>query len=116
MIRTQGISHVELPVRDIDRAVRFYGDVFGFEVVVRRGDRVLLQAPAGRGSIALRLAAALEPVPAAQFGLALSDPAEVDTALRLVVARGGVLVERTEHPVGGTTVVVADPSGHQITL
>jgi catechol 2,3-dioxygenase-like lactoylglutathione lyase family enzyme len=119
MIRIQGISHVELPVRDtgdIDRAVRFYGDVFGFEVVVRGGDRVLLQTPAGSGSIALRLAGEVDPLSAAQFGLGLADPGELDAALRLVVACGGLLVERTDHAVGGTTAVVADPSGHRITL
>jgi catechol 2,3-dioxygenase-like lactoylglutathione lyase family enzyme len=119
MIRTEGISHVELPVRDpgdMERAVRFYGDVFGFEVVVRGADRVLLQAPTGHGSIALQLAEDVEPLSAAQFGLALADPSELDAALRLAVSCGGLLVERTDHAVGGTTAVVTDPSGHRIRL
>jgi catechol 2,3-dioxygenase-like lactoylglutathione lyase family enzyme len=116
MIRTRGISHVELPVRDVERAARFYGDVFGFEVVVTHEGGARLQTPGGHGSITLQASVEADAVGGAHFGLVLSDPAERDAAVRLAVACGGTLVEWTDHPVGGSTAVVADPSGHRITL
>lgn len=33
MIKTRGIYHIGIPVNDIDRAVRFYTEVLGMEVV-----------------------------------------------------------------------------------
>jgi len=129
MIRTRGLSHIELRVGDIDdveRTVRFYGDVFGFEVVARSDDRALLQVPGGLGSIAVAVAAAVadavdragdHPSPGAtHFGLVLSDPRELDAAVHLAVAHGGTLIARTDHALGGATALVADPAGHHITL
>jgi catechol 2,3-dioxygenase-like lactoylglutathione lyase family enzyme len=116
MIRTGGLSHVELAVCDVERAVRFYGDVFGFEVVARHGDGVLLQVPGGLGSIAVEPAQDSRTAGATRFGLVLSNRGELDAAVRLAIAHGGSLVERTDHPVGGATAVIADPAGHRITL
>ena len=128
MIRTRGLSHISLRVvagADVERAVRFYSDVFGFEVVARSEDRALLQVPGGLGSIALAIAVAAaaavdgtdEPSPGTtHFGLVLSDPHEIDAAVDLAIAHGGTLVARTDHALGGTTVVLSDPAGHRITL
>jgi catechol 2,3-dioxygenase-like lactoylglutathione lyase family enzyme len=121
MIRTRGLSHIELRVGDADdveRAVRFYGDVFGFEVVARSADRALLQVPGGLGSLAVELSSGGDdpPAGATHFGLVLSDPQELDAAVHLAVAHGGTLVARTDHALGGTTVTLADPAGHRISL
>jgi catechol 2,3-dioxygenase-like lactoylglutathione lyase family enzyme len=127
MIRTRGLSHIELRVGDVDdveRTVRFYGDVFGFEVVARSADRALLQVPGGLGSLAVELADGAGagddgdhlPAGVVHFGFVLSDPRELDAAVHLAVAHGGTLVARTDHALGGTTVTLADPAGHRITL
>ena len=122
MIRTRGLSHVELRVGaadDVERTVRFYRDVFGFEVVARSDDRVLLQVPGGVGSIAVEPAGAGggdPPGGPTHFGLVLSDPRELDAAVDLAIDHGGTLIARTDHALGGTTAILTDPAGHRITL
>jgi len=31
MVRTYGLTHINLVVRDVERSLRFYGEVFGVE-------------------------------------------------------------------------------------
>jgi catechol 2,3-dioxygenase-like lactoylglutathione lyase family enzyme len=116
VIRTRGLSHVELAVRDIAGAIRFYADVFGFEVVRWRDRWALLQSPAGPGSLALEEVDPGEGYHVARFGLDLVDPLDLDAALHLAQANGGTVLERVEHPVGGASAVVTDPFGHRIAL
>jgi catechol 2,3-dioxygenase-like lactoylglutathione lyase family enzyme len=120
MIRTRGLSHVSLHVGgpdDVERAVRFYGDVFGFEVVARSPDGALLQVPGGGSSIVVERAGHDgRPVEVTHFGLVLSDPQELDAAIRLALAHGGTLIARTDHALGGSTAVLTDPAGHHLTL
>lgn len=122
MIRTRGLSHIELPVDgsdDVERAVRFYGDVFGFEVVARSDDGALLQVPGRPGSIAVSRAGdgcSGRSPGTTHFGLTLSDPHELDAAVRLAITHGATLLTRTDHPLGGATATLTDPAGHHITL
>ena len=48
MIRTYGLTHLALAVRDIDRASRFYNEVFGAVEVYRQDGFVQMQTPGTR--------------------------------------------------------------------
>ena len=50
---THGLTHVALAVRDVDRASRFYQDVFGAVEVYRQGEFVQLQTPGSRDVLVL---------------------------------------------------------------
>src|SRR5262249_40336984 len=85
MIRTRGVSPARLAASDLDLAIRFYGEVFGFEVVHRADSHAVLQSPFGHGSVLLtQVSSEWAACPA--FGLDLVDPAEVDAAVLLAVA------------------------------
>ena len=43
-MRVEGIQHMNLNVRDVARARRFYEDVLGFELSFAKGDTVWLEA------------------------------------------------------------------------
>ncbi len=116
MIRTNGVSHVELAVDDIDRAIQFYSDVFGFEVVQLSNGNAVLRTPGAPGSLALQQAGGPNPLHIARFGLSLIDPADLDAAISLALSNGGSLICRTDHPLGGGTATISDPAGHWITL
>ena len=53
MIRTHGLTHLALAVRDADRASRFYQEVFGAVEVYRQKGFVQLQTPGARDVLVL---------------------------------------------------------------
>ena len=116
MIRTVGIDHVHLHVSDVDRAARFYGDVFGAEETFRVGDHlVFLSLPERRGVVALDGRPQGERNPP-HVGVPLADGEDLDAAVREVQSAGGRLVERGEHAPGLAYAYVADPDGNVIEL
>ena len=122
MIRTQGLTHIHLVVRDLERSLAFYTRVFGLEERFRAGDHmVFLNTPTSRDLITLnqdsqgaRLAGVNGGVD--HFGFRLSEPADLDAAITEVETAGGKLVERGEHAPGATFAYVRDPDGYLIEL
>jgi predicted enzyme related to lactoylglutathione lyase len=116
VIRTKGVRHVELTVRDLDEAAGFYVDVFGFEIVGRRHCAAVLETPGVEGALLLREVASPADIRITDFGLALHDPGDLDAAVALAVFHGGTLVRLVEHPVGGMSALLTDRTGHRIAL
>jgi catechol 2,3-dioxygenase-like lactoylglutathione lyase family enzyme len=44
MIKTEGVLHFTIPVKDLDRSERFYTEILGMEKVRRTGHMVFLRA------------------------------------------------------------------------
>ena len=108
------MDHLALPVRDQDRARRFYETYFGFGARPARrydGDVLMLYNAAG---FALAIGHAAEPVsPPAwmHFGVGLPDRATV-LALRDRLAADGIeLVEEWDEP-DYVSVKCRDPDGY----
>ena len=122
MIRTQGLTHIHLVVRDLERSLRFYQTVFGMEERFRDGPKmVFLNTPDSGDLITLnedpaeaRLAGVNGGV--AHFGFRLANPADLDRAIAEVEAAGGRLVRRGEHAPGKPFAYVEDPDGYVIEL
>jgi catechol 2,3-dioxygenase-like lactoylglutathione lyase family enzyme len=122
MIRTRGLYHLHLVVRDLERSLRFYEGVFGMEEQFRAGPRmVFLSTPGSEDLITLNEDPAEVHVAGinggvAHFGFALADPADLDRAIREVETAGGKLIERGEHAPGAPFAYVTDPDGYVIEL
>ena len=57
MIKTQGLTHIHLAVRDIQRSLAFYSEVFGMEVRFWDGpSMVFLGTPGAQDTFTLRQA------------------------------------------------------------
>lgn len=122
MIRTQGLYHIHLVVRDLDRALRFYQTVFGMEERFRAGPKmVFLNTPGSADMITLNedpseAESAGRSGGVAHFGFRLADPATLDAAIAEVERAGGRLVERGLHGGRVPFAYVADPDGYVIEL
>jgi catechol 2,3-dioxygenase-like lactoylglutathione lyase family enzyme len=122
MIRTQGLSHIHLVVRDLERSLGFYQSVFGMEERFRDGPKmVFLNTPGSNDLVTLnedpaemRLAGVNGGV--AHFGFRLADTQDLDAAISQVEAAGGKLVRRGEHAPGAAFAYVEDPDGYVIEL
>jgi catechol-2,3-dioxygenase len=109
------IDHIHLHVGDVERAARFYCDVFGARETFRVGAELIFLALPNGGVVALdgrpQNARNLQHV-----GMELGAPARLDDAVREVQGSGGSLVERGEHAPGIEYVYVADPDGNVFEL
>ena len=122
MIRTQGLTHIHLVVRDLDRSLRFYQDVFGMKERFRDGPKmVFLNTPGSSDLVTLNA----DPAEAhligvnggvAHIGFRLENAADLDAAIAEVESAGGKLIQRGEHSPGASFAYVEDPDGYVIEL
>ena len=119
------VVHFEIPADDLDRARRFYGSVFGWEIQhIPDLDYTLAttvpvdaatQLPAEAGAINGGLFQRSAGMPSTP--VLMLDVDSVDDALKQVEAAGGTVVRpRTEIPGMGAFAYFADPEGNTLGL
>ena len=122
MIRTQGLTHIHLVVRDLERSLRFYQGVFGMEERFRDGPKMVFLNTPGSGDLVTlnedpteaRLAGVHGGV--AHFGFRRCDGADLDAAIAEVEKAGGKLIRRGVHGGSVPFAYVEDPDGYVIEL
>ncbi len=122
MVRTKGLYHLHLVVRDLERSLRFYQGVFGMEERFRVGPTmVFLNTPGSEDLITLNedpneVEQAGHNGGVAHFGFKLAEGSDLDAAIDEVEAAGGKLISRGEHEPGARYAYVEDPDGYLIEL
>ena len=122
VIETEGLTHINLVVSDLDRSLRFYQSVFGMEEMFRDGpDMVFMRTRGSRDTITLdatpdRRDLAGRPGGVSHFGFRLKPEQSLDVALAEISAAGGQVIERGEHSPGVQFAYVHDPDGNVIEL
>jgi catechol 2,3-dioxygenase len=117
------IGHVHLKVADIERALRFYRDVLGFELTQRMGDSAAFLAAGGyHHHIGLNTweSRGGSPPPPGTTGLfhaaiRYPDRAALADALRRVLEAGIPLTGASDHGVS-EAIYLRDPDGNGIEL
>jgi len=118
MVKTFGLTHVAVAVRDIDRASRFYQSVLGAIEVYRQVGFVQLQTPGTRDVLVFEINPKLagKAGGVAHFGFRLQDPNDIDAAARAVVDAGGAIKEQGEFVPGEPYLFATDPDGYEIEI
>jgi len=117
-VRSYGLTHVALAVRDTVRSARFYQCVLGAVEVYRQDGFVQLQTPGSRDVLVLEE----NPMRAGQrggvihFGFRLVDPADIDAAAAAVTQGGGRVVDRGEFVPGEPYLFATDPDGYEVEI
>jgi catechol 2,3-dioxygenase-like lactoylglutathione lyase family enzyme len=118
MVKTHGLTHLSLAVRDPARSLAFYAEVFGVRSYFRDEKSIQVQGPGPHDVIAFEL----DPGHAGRtagiqhFGFRLTDPADIDQAVAEVERAGGTLLRRGEFSPGFPYAYVADPDGYEIEI
>lgn len=129
-LRTYGLTHAALAVRDLERSVAFYQTVFGSVVVYRDEAFVQLQTPGSRDVLVLERHEAAgdgagrgpgrvsESVSGGvlHLGFRLVDPGEIREAASLVQRAGGTLRGQGEFIPGEPYLFCGDPDGYEIEI
>ena len=121
MIKTCGLTHIHLVVKNIQRSLDFYKTVFGMEVKFWAGDGlVFLNTPGSNDLITLHQAEGDQPTGSSggilHFGFQLDKKADLESAISEVIAAGGALKKRGEFTPGMPFAYVSDPDGYEIEL
>ena len=118
MIKTHGLTHLNLAVRDPDRSLRFYTQVFGVKEYYRDSESIQALGPGPKDVIAFEKneREAGKGGGLTHFGFRLVDPKDIDSAIMEVQSAGGTLVRRGEFAPGLPFAYVNDPDGYEIEI
>jgi len=118
MIKTYGLTHVALAVKDVERASRFYRAVFGAVEVYRHDNFAQLQTPGTRDVLVLEKQpkAAGKRGGIAHFGFRLQSPKDIHAAARAVAKAGGKVKEQGEFVKGEPYLFATDPDGYEFEI
>jgi len=117
-IRTHGLTHLNLRVKDPDRSLHFYREVFGVKEYYRDAESIQVQGPGPHDVIAFERVkrGAGKAGGLSHFGFRLVSPRDIDAAVAAVERAGGKLLRRGEFAPGFPFAYVHDPDGYEIEI
>lgn len=118
MIKTYGLTHIALAVRDPQRSLEFYQQVFGVVPVYRDDGFVQAQTPGSRDVLVFEKGESRGGSSGgiAHFGFRLVDPADIDAAVTAVERAGGTVIDRGDFIPGEPYVFFRDPDGYVVEM
>jgi len=116
MIKTFGLTHIALPVKDVKRSSAFYKKVFGAKEMYSYPDFIQVQTPGSRDIIVFekekKKSAKLKM--GFHFGFRLPKPSEIKSIIKTVEKAGGKIKESGEFVPGEPYVFFYDPDGYEV--
>lgn len=117
-VRTHGLTHVAVAVRDPKRAYEFYRAVLGVECVYDDGAFLQAQTPGTRDVLVFEknARAAGKRGGVAHFGFRLTRPQDIQRARDAIAAAGGTITDTGEFVPGEPYVFFRDPDGYDVEI
>src|SRR5437870_6884645 len=111
MVKTYGLTHISLTVKDPERSLRFYEKVFGVREYYRDDNTIQVLGPGPHDVIAFDKSRSKAGKRGGidHFGFRLTDPADIDLAVAEVERAGGKVDRRGEFRPGLPYAYVFDP-------
>jgi catechol 2,3-dioxygenase-like lactoylglutathione lyase family enzyme len=118
MIKTLGLTHIALPVKDVKRSSAFYQKIFGVKEMYSYPDFIQVQTPGSKDIIVFekqkKRAAAIKN--GFHFGFRLSKPSDLKPIIKKIKNAGGKIKETGEFVPGEAYVFFYDPDGYEIEI
>src|SRR5207237_8184382 len=116
MVKTYGLTHIALAVKDAERSLRFYRKVFGAKVVYRSAGFIQAQTPGTRDVLVFEEKAARTGKRGGivHFGFRLTKPEDIEKAAKAVRQAGGRITSKGEFCPGEPYLFFTDPDGYEV--
>ena len=116
MVKTYGLTHIALAVRDVKRSYAFYRKVFGLKAYAQYPGEIHTKSPNGHDIVTFneKRKIAGKPGGIAHFGFRLMDPKDIGTAIKSAKKAGGKILRQGEFKPGYPYVYFLDPDGYEI--
>ena len=117
-VRTHGLTHVALAVRDPHASLRFYQAVLGVAVVYESPEFVQAQTPGTRDVLVFerRPHEAGRAGGIVHFGFRLQRAEDIEQARTAILAAGGTIHDTGEFIPGEPYVFFKDPDGYEVEI
>ena len=118
MIRTHGLTHIAMAVRDPERSLEFYRAVFGVTEYYRDADTIQVQGPGPHDVLAFERKPDIAGNAGGiiHFGFRLTRREDIQGAIEAVERAGGRVSSRGEFAPGVPYAYVQDPDGYEIEI
>lgn len=116
MISTYGLTHIALKVKDINKSLLFYQQVFGVKIMYQKPNFAQVQTPGSKDIIVFERSEFIQPNGGGimHFGFRLVDPKDIERIADEVLAAGGTIKEKGEFVPGEPYAFIIDPDGYEI--
>jgi predicted enzyme related to lactoylglutathione lyase len=119
MIKTFGLTHINLSVKDPEESLKFYHSVFGIEEYFRDELTIHAKTPGANDVITftksldknIRQSAGI-----IHFGFRLVKPQDIDAAKSVVEKAGGKILSSGEFSPGFPYLYFIDPDGYEVEI
>jgi len=117
-VKTRGLTHVALAVRDPQRSLAFYRAVLGVVPVYEQDDFVQAQTPGSWDVLVFerKPASAGKAGGIAHFGFRLQRATDIERATSAVLAAGGAIRDQGEFVPGEPYLFCTDPDGYEVEI
>lgn len=117
-VRTHGLTHIALAVRDPKRSFAFYRTILGVVCVYDDGALLQAQTPGSRDVIVFEKNARVAGTRGgiAHFGFRLTRARDIERARKAIESAGGQITDSGEFVAGEPYVFFRDPDGYDVEI
>ena len=118
MIKTFGLTHLALPVKDVKRSFDFYQKIFGVKEMYCSPDFIQVQTPGSKDIIVFEKQKGKRNAGRMgfHFGFRLPKPSNLNPIIKKIKNAGGKIKETGEFVPGEPYVFFFDPDGYEIEI
>ena len=118
MIKTLGLTHIALQVKDVQRSSAFYQKIFGVKEMYSYPDFIQVQTPGSKDIIVFekQKKKTVNSKKGFHFGFRLSKPSDMKPVIKKIENAGGKIKETGEFVPGEPYVFFYDPDGYEIEI
>ena len=117
MIKTLGLTHIALPVKDVKRSSAFYKKIFGTKEMYNDPGFIQVQTPGSKDIIVfVKNNKSFKVNPGFHFGFRLAKPSAMNAIIKTIKNAGGKIKETGEFVPGEPYVFFYDPDGYEVEI